>query len=110
MWYLENLTYADLSLVNLSGAKLYGANISYSQLRFSIIVGVEHESLELEESNFKDAIIDDEDLSNHLSEREAKNVPPALKSKKELRDKLQKRGVSSSIIEHVLSRSVLKIK
>jgi hypothetical protein len=59
-------------------------------------------------ADFKDAIIDDDRLSKYLSERKAKNVPLAVKSKKELKEKLEKSGLSSSLVQEALSHSILE--
>jgi hypothetical protein len=40
------------------------------------------------DADLKDAIIYDENLSTELSKGKAKNVPPAVKNKKELREKV----------------------
>ena len=58
-------------------------------------------------ADFKDAIIDDENLSIQLSNGKAKNIPAAVKSKGELRKKLEGRGLSEDYINALVSRSSL---
>lgn len=99
----------NLRRANFAGANLSGADLTNTSLQDSIIIGITYQVgfLQCEDADFEDALIDDEGLSNQLSERKAKNVPAALKSRKELMDELQRRGVSSSIIENVLHRTSL---
>lgn len=72
-------------------------------------MGVKYDinSLICEGADFKDAIVDDEELSSQLRERKAKNVPPAAKNKKELREKLKNSGLFPSLVEDVISCSIL---
>jgi hypothetical protein len=105
-----NLSFANLSFANLSFANLSGANLSGADLRSSIIVGVIYYGLKCVDADFKDTIIDHENLSTLLNNGSAKNVPPAVKNKKELRDKLRnhRAQLSTDVIDKILSRSSLK--
>jgi Pentapeptide repeats (8 copies) len=111
-----NLSDADLSSADLSTAKLFGADLSSADLssatlQNSIIIGARYRDNDLKcvDADFKDAIIDDENLTMRLSSnKNTKNVPPAVKNKRELREKLEERGFSRDvIIGEFLSRSSL---
>lgn len=98
-----DLSKADLSYANLSNAKLTGAKLSGANLRNSIILGVEYLSgLICDNADFKDAIIDDAELSEYLDNHNAKNTPPAVKDKEELKKKLEERGFSKEYIDEML--------
>jgi len=84
-------------------------NLSGADEAASILVGVIYRvnNLKCVHADFKDAIADDERLSVQLRAGKAKNAPPVVKSKKELREELHNCEQSSSIIEHILSISRL---
>ncbi len=106
---------ADLSNADLSYANLSYADLSYANLASSIIIGVKF----LVKNNKKhypgsknarfddSTIIDDEELWRHLCNNNAKNVPPAVRDKKELREKLEERDFDEETIERYLSLSSL---
>jgi uncharacterized protein YjbI with pentapeptide repeats len=100
---------ANLSNANLTGANLTGANLTGANLASSIIIGVEFKGdyPKCKNANFDSAtIIDDEILSRHFHDSNSKNVPPAVKDKNELIDKLVKRGVDRGGIDmYFLSHS-----
>jgi uncharacterized protein YjbI with pentapeptide repeats len=100
---------ANLSNANLTGADLTGADLTGANLASSIIIGVEFKGdyPECENANFDSAtIIDDEILSKHFHDSNSKNVPPAVKDKNELIDKLVERGVDRGGIDlYFLSHS-----
>jgi uncharacterized protein YjbI with pentapeptide repeats len=112
-----NLSRADLSGANLSRADLSGANLSRADLSganlaSSIVIGVRckgNDSFPLSrDANFdSESIIDDKRLSMHFHNSNAKNVPPAAKDKKELRKKLEKRGLEKENVNEYLSFSSL---
>ena len=98
-----NLSYADLSYTNLSSADLSGAN-----MRNSIILEVEYlGGLICDNADFKDAIIDDAELSEYLENHNAKNISPAVKDKEELKKKLGERVFSKEYIDEILNKSTL---
>jgi uncharacterized protein YjbI with pentapeptide repeats len=85
---------ADLSNANLTGADLTGADLTGADLASSIIIGVKFNEgyLECKNANFDSAtVIDDEILARHFRNSNGKNVPPAVKDEKELRNKLEER-------------------
>jgi uncharacterized protein YjbI with pentapeptide repeats len=94
-----NLLEADLSNANLTGADLTGADLTGADLTgadlaSSIIIGVKFNEgyPECKNANFDSAtIIDDEILASHFRNSNGKNVPPAVKDEKELRNKLEER-------------------
>jgi hypothetical protein len=104
-----DLTGAKLLEANLSKANLTGADLTGANLASSIIIGVEFKGdyPECENANFDSAtIIDDEILSRHFHDSNSKNVPPAVKDKNELIDKLVERGVDRGGIDlYFLSHS-----
>jgi uncharacterized protein YjbI with pentapeptide repeats/molybdopterin-guanine dinucleotide biosynthesis protein A len=103
-----DLSRADLLAANLSGARLSDANLSYANLDSSIIIGVtDYVYMKCKDADFINAIIDDERLSIQLRDGKAKNVPPTAKNKKELREMLEKRRVSPSVIDAAMSYSTL---
>jgi uncharacterized protein YjbI with pentapeptide repeats len=111
-----DLSHANLSHANLSHANLSHANLSHANLAHSIIIGVK---LVVKDDNKKhypqcknarlnnSTIIDDEGLCRHFHNSNARNVPPAAKNKKELREKLKKRGFDKYDIDRYLSISSL---
>jgi hypothetical protein len=123
-----DLSNANLSGANLLGAKLYNANLSganligaiivdtslpmadfsNTKLNNSIIIGASNIGIgNFRDLDFSHAIIDDENLSLALNEL-AKNVPPAIKNRKDLRKDLEERGLSPNLIDEILSHSSLK--
>jgi uncharacterized protein YjbI with pentapeptide repeats len=110
-----DLSNADLSFANLSKADLSNADLSEANLASSIIIGAKF----LVKNNkkcyprFKNAefndstIIDDEELWRHLCNSNTKNVPPAAKNTKELREKLEQRGFDTETTDWLLSFSSL---
>jgi uncharacterized protein YjbI with pentapeptide repeats len=107
---LAFLTFANLSHANLSGAYLSHADLSNANLNNSIIIRARYQGndLKCENADFKDAIIDDENLSIQLSNGKAKNVPAAVKTKGELRKKLGSRELPDDLINQLLSHSSLR--
>ena len=102
------LSHTDLSNTDLTEANLSGANLSGADLRDSIIIGVRYQDLKCVNADFKGAIIDDENLSIQLSNGNAKNVPPVIKNKEELRRGLKNRGrLLANVIDELLLRSSL---
>jgi hypothetical protein len=103
------LSNANLSGTDLSGTDLSGTDLSGANLYSSKMIGVKYDVnyLKCTDADFKDAIIDDERLSIQLTEGKAKNVSPGVKSKKELREKLEKQGVQRFYIWEALSLSNL---
>ena len=106
-----NLTGADLTGADLTGADLTGADLTGANLASSIIIGVEFNDdyPECKNANFDSTtIIDDEILSRHFCNSNCKSVPPAVKDKKELRNKLMERGFDRGGIDlYFLSHSYL---
>ncbi len=106
-----NLTGADLTGADLTGADLTGADLTGANLASSIIIGVEFNDdyPECKNANFDSTtIIDDEILSRHFCNSNGKSVPPAVKDKKELRNKLMERGFDRGVIDfYFLSHSYL---
>jgi uncharacterized protein YjbI with pentapeptide repeats len=103
-----DLSGADLSNAKLAGAKLSKADLSGANLRNSIILGVEYLSgLICDNADFKDALIDDAELSEYLENHNAKNVSPAVKDKEELKRKLEERVFSKEYIDEILNKSAL---
>jgi uncharacterized protein YjbI with pentapeptide repeats len=110
-----NLSKADLSNADLSEANLSNADLVEANLASSIIIGAKF----LVKNNkkcyprFKNAefndstIIDDEELWRHVCNNNAKNVQPAVKNTKELREKLEQRGFDTETIDWLLSFSSL---
>ena len=75
-------------------------DLSGANLRNSIILGVEYLSgLICDNADFKDALIDDAELSEYLENHNAKNVSPAVKDKEELKRKLEERVFSKEYID-----------
>ena len=97
-----NLTGADLTGADLTGADLTGADLTGANLASSIMIGVDfnEDYLECKNAKFDSAtIIDDIILSRHFSTNNCKNVPYAVKDKKELSSKLAERGFDRAIID-----------
>jgi len=105
-----DLSDADLSFADLSRADLSDANLSHANLNFSLIIGVKGYGSrpKCKGADFSNAIIDEERLSIQLRKRGAKNVPSAARNKKELREKLEIRGLPSSFVKHALTLSRLQ--
>lgn len=117
-----NLQSTYLSKVDLAGADLSGADLSravviradldrtkLSEAKFSnsILVGCrEYDNLECTNADFKDAIIDNNDLVEYFITHNAKNVPPAVRTHEELKSKLEEKGYSGRIMEKILGRSL----
>jgi len=99
------LSRATLLGATFLGADLEGTDLSNADLRFSI-VGGEHEYLKCEHANFQNAIIDDERLLTQIREGNAASLPILVKSRKELAEKLEKRGYKPKFIDRILSYSV----
>jgi uncharacterized protein YjbI with pentapeptide repeats len=104
-----NLSHADLYRVNLSGANLTTTNLSGANLASSTIIGVkfidEEEYPLCKDANFDNAtIIDDEQLYRHFRNNNSnpRSIPPAVKDKKELREKLEQRGFGKETIDTYL--------
>jgi uncharacterized protein YjbI with pentapeptide repeats len=106
-----NLSNANLSKANLTGADLSGADLSGANLASSIIIGVEfnEDYPECKNANFDSAtIIDNEILLRHFHNSNSKNIPPAVKDKNELINKLVERGFDRGGIDlYFLSHSYL---
>lgn len=109
------LSEADLSWANLSGTELSWANLSGANLASSIIIGVKLAVVK-NKINYpqcvnatfnSETIIDDKKLRRHFHNSGSKNVPPAIKDKKELRKRLEKRGFDGETIDRFLSLSSL---
>jgi hypothetical protein len=97
---------------DLSGATLSHADLSHANLGYSIIIGARYEDHDLKcvGANFQDATIDDEDLAILLSKGNAKNVPPTIKDKEELKKKLEDRvKLSAVFVERSLSGFYLMV-
>jgi hypothetical protein len=111
-----NLTNADFSFANLSNAYLLKSNLTYTKLQNAnlsnaILVGcIDYEGLKCQNADFKDAVIDNEDLVNYLRVHKAVNVPEVVKTKKELELKLQEKRYDkdSRIYSKILERTLLK--
>lgn len=109
------LSEADLSNANLSGTELSYSDLSGANLSSSIIIGVklvvkENKIYYPQCANAKfdgATIIDDQGLRRHFYTNGSKSVPPAVKNKKELREKLEKRGLDRETINRLLSLSSL---
>ena len=104
-----NLEGANLSTAFLLGTRLLAAKLSDARIHSSILIGVSYQvnNLICARADFIDAIIDDENLSSKLYDRYAKNVPHAAKNKKDLRKKLETRGLLSNVIDECLLASSL---
>ena len=114
-----SLSYADLSNANLSNANLsnvylVGADLSNSNLESSIIIGGvclvwEHSDPypQCKDANFNNAIIDQAYLSEYFQGNNGKNVPLAVRDKKELAQKLEGRGFDRETVKRYLSFSYL---
>ena len=110
-----NVSKADLEGANLSKADVSKADLSNANLASSIIIGVKFLAKNNKKhyprsknARFDDStIIDDEELWRHLCNNNAKNVPPAVRDKKELREKLEERDFDEETIERYLSLSSL---
>ena len=95
-------SFAKLSKANLTGADLTGADLTGANLASSIIIGVEFKEdyPECKNANFDSStIIDDEILSKHFYNSNSKNVPPAVRDKNELINKLVERGFDRQRID-----------
>jgi hypothetical protein len=68
----------------------------------------EIKDLKCEGADFEGAIIDDENFLNYLRAHNAKNIPPVIKDKKELRKRLEERCLDQEYIAQLLSCSCLK--
>ena len=84
---------ANVSNANLFNAKLEGADLSNAKLISSVLVRCKMNNLICKDAIFDDAIIDDDELVNYLRNNGAKNVPPAVKNKKQLELNLEQRGI-----------------
>ena len=106
---MPDLTNAILRSADVLRANLSDADLTNVKLHRSILAGVRHEPHYplCEDADFKDAIIDDERLTIHLRDRGAKNVPASVKSKNDLKERLEKSGMSSSSVQEVLDHSKL---
>jgi uncharacterized protein YjbI with pentapeptide repeats len=106
-----NLTGADLSNANLTGADLSNANLTGADLTSSIIIGVEfnEDNLECKNASFDSkVIIDNELLSRHFRNSNSKDVPLAVKDRKNLIKKLRNRILDREMIDlYFLSYSYL---
>jgi uncharacterized protein YjbI with pentapeptide repeats len=110
-----DLSNADLSFANLSKADLSNADLSEANLASSIIIGAKFRVKNnkkcyprFRNAEFNDStIIDNEELWRHLYNNNTKNVPPAVKNRKELREKLEQRGFDTETIDWLLSFSSL---
>jgi uncharacterized protein YjbI with pentapeptide repeats len=98
-----NLSYANLCNVGLSDANLLGSNLSSS-----IMINCNYNpDFKCENADFSDAIIDNQNLSEHLKSNNGMNVPPAAKDKNELRKKLEMNEFDKELIKTLLSYSSL---
>ena len=90
----SKLFYADLLNADLLNADLSLANLSDANLRHSLMIGTRYqdqgEYFKCLDTDLVDSIIDDENLSIALKDGNAKNVPPAVENKSELRKRLIK--------------------
>lgn len=99
----SNLSYANLSNVGLQSANLFGSNLSSS-----IMINCKYNpDFKCENADFSDAIIDNQNLSDHLNSNNGMNVPPAAKDKNELRKKLEMNEFDKGLIKTLLSYSSL---
>lgn len=110
-----SLLEANLEGANLSKADVSKADLSNANLASSIIIGVKFlvknnkkHYPRSKNATFDDStIIDDEELWRHLCNNNAKNLPPAVRDKKEIREKLEERDFDGETIERYLLRSSL---
>jgi hypothetical protein len=111
-----NLKVANLSEADLSNTDLEGADLSNADLASSITIGLEFVANNEEhypvcnDTKFDNTtIIDDEQLCRHFRNNSSNpgSVPPAVRDKKELREKLEERGFDKETIDRFLSISSL---
>ncbi len=109
-----NLSYTDLSEAKLSRALLLAvelchANLSKANFYNSVIVNCHsYDELKCDDADFESAILDQEELVEHLKKYGAKNVPRAITSKNELELELKKRGYKGKEVEKALQHSVFR--
>jgi hypothetical protein len=103
--FRADLSRADLSKDNLTGAILSEANLTNSIILNNIF---SEDTVVAENTNFKDAIIDNREFLEHLRKNKCENIPEEeIINKQELRLKLKSRNLSEQLIEVYLKRSKL---
>jgi uncharacterized protein YjbI with pentapeptide repeats len=104
-----DLTDANLTRATLIEADLTDANLTRTNLTDAVLVNtVSFERLKVEGAKFDNALIDDPDLVDYLTdEKTAQSVPKCIESKSELEFKLKEKGFSNDISELILERTRL---
>jgi hypothetical protein len=102
------LSGANLSGANLSGANLSKADLSEANISSSVVIELQnYESMKLtEKTNFEHAISNKIDFIYYTS-RFTENIPEIVNNKKELKSKLEKRGLNKEHIKSILRISNL---
>src|SRR5438067_2177884 len=102
-----NLSDAKLSRANLSAAKLSRAILSDANLSRCIILGcTDYHSVVCNDANFRNAIIDNNELIEYLKNKNARNVPNAVTNKAELREILVESYVNKYTVEEFFKFSI----
>lgn len=103
-----NLVFADLSYAILSEVYLSASVLKHSNMTGVIVVAPrKFDGLDCEGADFTNAMIDSSKFVSYLRNTGAKNVPEAEKNKKDLRKKLEGRGVPDIFTYHLVETSDL---
>lgn len=110
-----NLQGADLrgtklSRANLVRANLSGTNLARADLSNTILIGINHfTNLNINKTKFNNAIIDKAEFFHYLKDEKnnSQDVPERLKTKRDLKTRLEQRGYKKEIIDNLLSVSDL---
>jgi uncharacterized protein YjbI with pentapeptide repeats len=87
--FKAKLVRANLLKANLSGTKLNQVIFSEAELSYSILIGIrEFDQLQYEQANFYGALIDNQQLIDHLKENGANNAPHVIRDMDELKKRL----------------------
>jgi uncharacterized protein YjbI with pentapeptide repeats len=102
----------DCRYADILGADLTDANLSYADVSYSLVIGCkEYQNLICTGADFSNAIIDDDELVNHLRENKAINVPArAITKLDDLKKILEDRKLKEDKIKEVINIYSLKKK
>jgi hypothetical protein len=103
-----NLSMADLSGAILIAVDLTGANLSNTNFTNTILINnIFSENTIMNEANFKDAIIDKQELIDSLHKNQCQYIPEKINNKEELKLKIEGRKLNQKFIQNLLNNSML---
>ncbi len=120
----SKISHAKLKQTDLTGSYLYEFNLSHSNLSKSILIGTDitsanfcdtiligctkYDKMICLNTNFENAIIDNEELIYYLKNNGAKNIPQSINNMTDLYKKLKEKYMQDDEIKILLNLSILK--